>query len=194
MTYGPLVIHPRDRSTDFLKPIYSGLDATVIDGAIRKDRLLRTADKFDQIIMLGHGTAHGLLSAGQFPPYGGHVVDDSWGNLLAERDNNVMIWCHAENYARFHGLRGFFTGMFISELGEAQMFLERGHYSDREVRESNALFAEVAGRYIGRGLPAMYDALTRKYGKLAEQNRVAEYNYRRLFLEKEATGWMAATA
>lgn len=60
-----LVIHPKDKSTDFLKPIYHGRNWTVITGGTKQE--VRDAiDEHDHIIMLGHGTPQGLLAVGQF--------------------------------------------------------------------------------------------------------------------------------
>ena len=62
-----LVIHPKDRTTDFLKPIYHGRnDVTVLTGGCSKDEVNEAIDKHDHIIMLGHGTPQGLLAMNQF--------------------------------------------------------------------------------------------------------------------------------
>jgi hypothetical protein len=60
-----LVIHPKDKTTDFLKPIYHGRDWTVITGGT-KEEVRKAIDEHDHIIMMGHGTPQGLLSVGQF--------------------------------------------------------------------------------------------------------------------------------
>lgn len=61
-----LVIHPKDKTTDFLKPIYYGRDYTVITGDCTKQDVADAIDKHDHIIMMGHGTPQGLLAVGQF--------------------------------------------------------------------------------------------------------------------------------
>lgn len=60
-----LVIHPKDKTTDFLKPIYHGRDWTIMTGGT-KDEVAKAIDEHDHIIMMGHGTPQGLLSVGQF--------------------------------------------------------------------------------------------------------------------------------
>ena len=52
-----LIIHPQDRSTDFLKHIYSSLtDTTVVTGGMRNRNDIHELIKtHDQVIMLGHG-------------------------------------------------------------------------------------------------------------------------------------------
>lgn len=62
-----LVIHPKDRSTDFLKPIYHGRnDTTVITEGRTTEEVNEAIAKHDHIIMLGHGTPQGLLAMGNF--------------------------------------------------------------------------------------------------------------------------------
>lgn len=61
-----LVIHPKDKTTDFLKPIYHGRGYTVITGGCTKDDVAKAIDEHDHIIMMGHGTPQGLLAVGQF--------------------------------------------------------------------------------------------------------------------------------
>lgn len=61
-----LVIHPKDKTTDFLKPIYYGRGFTVITGGMTKADVAKEIDAHDHIIMMGHGTPQGLLSMNQF--------------------------------------------------------------------------------------------------------------------------------
>jgi len=62
-----LVIHPKDKTTDFLKPIYHGRnDVTVITGGCTKEDVAKAIDAHEHIIMMGHGTPQGLLAMGQF--------------------------------------------------------------------------------------------------------------------------------
>jgi hypothetical protein len=61
-----LVIHPKDKTTDFLKSIYHGRGYTVITGGCTKEDVGKAIDEHDHIIMMGHGTPQGLLAVGQF--------------------------------------------------------------------------------------------------------------------------------
>ena len=62
-----LIIHPTDRSTDFLSPIYANItDATIMNGGVSKDQVAKAINEHDRIIMLGHGSPYGLFSIGQF--------------------------------------------------------------------------------------------------------------------------------
>lgn len=115
-----LVIHPHDTTTLFLEPVYEHVaDKTVIRGGITKKELASLVSSHDRIMMMGHGSPWGLLSVGQFPGAGSHIIDYDIAQLLKGKWNSVFIWCNADKYVNCHMLKGFFTGMFISEVREA---------------------------------------------------------------------------
>lgn len=175
-----LVVHPRDPTTDFLVPIYSRLDATVITKAIPQHRIRGLMENFDQLMFMGHGSPWGLMSVGQFPG-GGFIINDSFRAQLAERDNTVYVWCYADQFVHYNNLRGFYTGMFVSDMMEARMcglpFVDKW-----EVDVSNRAFADVVGRFAGREPRILHAAVKHEYGRLATYNPVAEYNLTRLGL------------
>ena len=179
-----LVIHPDDRSTDFLRPIYDGLgEITLVTGGVQKKDLARLIESHDQVLMLGHGSPYGLMSVGQFPFCGGYVIDDKMAPLLAEKDNSVFIWCNADQYVDYNLLRGFYTGMFISEEFEA-ITMGVSVANEGEVEESNRSFVDVAGRFIDKGKELLLAAAKHEYGKLALVNPVATYNNDRLYVSE----------
>jgi hypothetical protein len=66
-TMKTLIIHPKDKTTDFLKVIYQGrTDVTVISGDCTRADVESAIKKHDHIVMLGHGTPQGLLAMNQF--------------------------------------------------------------------------------------------------------------------------------
>lgn len=110
-----LILHPADKTTDFLKPIYSSIsNKTVIWGGICKTQLRKLIENHDRVIMLGHGSPWGLLSVGQFPLAGSYIIDYSMVELLSKKTHNIFIWCHADQFVQRHGLHGFSSGMFVS--------------------------------------------------------------------------------
>ena len=81
-----LIIHPNDRSTDFLKKIYSKIsDATIITSGNR-GQVNEEIMKHDRIMMMGHGSPWGLFSVGQFAgiegKYNGYIIDHDTVSLL----------------------------------------------------------------------------------------------------------------
>ena len=141
-----LVIHPNDPSTDFLKPIYQSLtDATILTGGKTKDEVRELIEQHDQVIMLGHGSPSGLFSCGQFGMEG-MIIDRSMVAALGNKKNNIYIWCNADQFVNLYYLKGFYTGMFISEYSEAA-YCNVPSFID-EVEQSNALFADVVGQSV----------------------------------------------
>lgn len=131
-----LVIHPLDPSTDMLCTIYNGEDWTVVDGSGSKSNLRKLIKDHDRIVMLGHGTADGLadLIGNRF------VIDSSFVYLL--RDKVVFcVWCNADEFVHKYNLKGFYTGMIISEEIEANMY--KVNTVDGEVDTSNTVFSEA---------------------------------------------------
>ena len=173
-----LVIHPEDKTTYFLKAIYSKLNNYTLITSGSKNEVNRAISSHDRIIMMGHGSPWGLLSVGQFDSL--YVIDDSIASLL-ENKECIFIWCNADKYVSRHSLKGLFSGMFISEVGEALM-MGLPLVSQKTVDESNHLFARVLGQGIGLGLYHAYHEMLGFYETLANRNIVAKYNVQRLYL------------
>jgi hypothetical protein len=130
-----LVIHPYDYTTRFLTVIHEDHDDwTVITEDVSHKFLKEQIKKHDRIIMLGHGTGWGLLGFNRF------VIDSSLVYLLREKDC-VCIWCNANEFVEKYGLKGFYTGMIISEMDEAYMCSVK--VSVEELEAANWLFAEA---------------------------------------------------
>ena len=235
-----LVIHPNDKSTDFLKPIYHGRnDTTVITGGCTKEDVNAAIDEHDHIIMLGHGTPQGLLAMNQFngkpavkpstairksatglPLTKTHIKDfytpsqtiadeDDWfadrkvggysggyvSNLTTSYIINdetadrlrhkklTTIWCNADQYVEWNDLEGFYTGMFISEEGEARM-IGTADVEKWQVEESNYAFVSIVRRFLDHSPEKLRDALMLEYGEMAERNSVAKYNLKRFYTRK----------
>lgn len=175
-----LIIHPKDPTTNFLKPIYASIEnKTVITGGISKPEIRELIKSHHRVIMLGHGTPLGLLSVGQFDG-SFYVIDDSLSDLLSKKENNIFIWCHASGFMEYNQLSGLGTGMFISEIEEAHYF----NYGDVDwdiIEESNNCFASIMSRYIDHPLDVLYENVLHEYGKLAEMNPIAKFNFERLY-------------
>lgn len=174
-----LVIHPKDASTDFLKPIYQNLDCTVITGNCTKEDVYEQVSEHDRIIMLGHGSPNGLFAVDQFIGVQGasYIIDESFVDLLQGKSNNIYIWCHADQFVDRHSLSGFYTGMFISEVLEAFMFDIKPKYG--EIKKSNDLFSIVVGEKVENESEEIHKHVKNKY--ILPGSRVRDYNYERIF-------------
>lgn len=102
-----IIIHPQDPTILFLSQIYAPLsNKTVIKGGVTRSELSKLIETHDRIIMLGHGTPDGLISVGQFPDAGFHIIDESMVEVLKNNTNNIYIWCHADLFVQRHDLSG----------------------------------------------------------------------------------------
>jgi len=173
-----LIIHPKDSSTNFLRSVYESISDFTLITSGEKSEVIRQIKNHDRIMMMGHGTPWGLLSVGQFDNL--YVIDDSTASHL-EGKECVFIWCNADKYVTRHSLKGLFSGMFISEVGEALM-MGLPLVPQKTVDESNHLFAKVLGQGIERGLYHAYHKMLGFYETLANRNIVAKYNVQRLHL------------
>lgn len=175
-----LVIHPEDPSTEFLTSIYENIpNKTVITKGLYPHEITHAIIDHDQVIMLGHGTPRGLMSIGQFPETGGYVINESHSRFLSQKEDNIYIWCYASDYVKTHNLKGFASGMFISEAMEAYA-CGLSSYTHQEVKDQNNFFSELVGKVIDRPAKAIYDFVSEEYGELALYSEVADYNHKRL--------------
>jgi hypothetical protein len=183
-----LVIHPHDASTDFLSPIYTGLDdVTLVTDSWSQNQIKEAIQTHDQVIMMGHGSPSGLFAVGQFPtnnPFSSYVIGTSMVEVLSQKDNNIFIWCNADQFVNRHGLKGFYSGMFVSEVGEA-FYCDVETFDQASVDESNDTFARQLGECLQstRDPEAIHGQIKEHYGALAETNLIAAYNHERLYLK-----------
>jgi hypothetical protein len=179
-----LIIHPADASTDFLKPIYANIsDAIILNGGASKDQVKELITQHDRIIMLGHGSPFGLFSIGQFMGNNGYIIDSTMVDVLKHVEC-ISIWCNADKFMVKHELNGFYSGMFISEVGEA-MYCGLPGTPQETVDASNHYFAQLLGEVINEPLSAINDYVIDNYGLLTEDNPVALYNHNRLYLREQ---------
>lgn len=172
-----LIIHPKDYSTDFLCPIYKDImDCDIhIDGRGSKGVIRKKIKEHDRIIMMGHGTGYGLLRV-PFNSLGSCLIDCDMVQLLRMKEC-IFIWCNADQFVNKYKLKGFHTGMFISESGEALdccVPFERG-----DIEESNNAFASILAKYIDESPSTMFEKVKEEYGKLT--SNIAQFNCERLY-------------
>ena len=136
-----IVVHPKDPSTKMLSLIYEDInDIVLFDSWKQRDEILKAitaAPREELILLLGHGCSQGL-----FDMRYGLIIKDSDAIILKDRPNLVGVWCYASSYAHKHGLKGFFSGMFISEEPEAWV-----NGVNAEAEEIDEKAYDFAGRF-----------------------------------------------
>lgn len=177
-----LIVHPSDLTTSFLKGIYRKMkDTTVISGGVSKSEIREAIDTHTQVILLGHGTQLGLFGSGQFPIDDDYIIDETMVESLKRKKNLICIWCYADQFLRRHNLKGFYTGMFISSVDE-MWYNDICDANYSQIMQSNYGFAAVLSRHINEPLPVLYQNLLIEYGKMAQTNPIAAFNFKRLYL------------
>lgn len=180
-----LIIHPKDKSTDFLKPIYEKIPyKTIITGGIHQNEVHKEMMLHDRVIMLGHGSPSGLFNVSDFK--GCSLVVNERSVPFLKGKENIYIWCNADKFVEAHGLGGFYSGMFISELSEA-IFCKLSGVTLEQIECSNNLFSELVG-LVANNVAADIHAYTQKhysdYADLVNCD-VARYNQERLYFQME---------
>jgi hypothetical protein len=179
-----LIVHPEDRSTDFLKPIYENVsDATIIHGGVSKAQIKQLITEHDRIMMMGHGSPSGLFSCAKFGgdnDYSAFIIDQTMVEELSSKEC-IFIWCNADQFVTKHNLKGLYSGMFISEVGEAH-YCGLPDTPQSIVDTSNDSFARWMGENVNMTLNEIYHNTMDNYEVLAMDNPVADYNAQRLCL------------
>ena len=176
-----LIIHPNDRSTDFLRSIYANIKRkTVLSKNVSRDKLLVAVRSHDTIIMLGHGSSNGLFNVSDIGKgiwaVGESLVEELRGKQL------IAIWCNSDKFIEYHRLPALYSGMFISEVSEARYCGVQGDQA--MVDESNNTFAALLGNMLGEvptDLKTVHNLVGESYEELGETNVVAKYNSDRLY-------------
>lgn len=171
-----LVIHPADPTTDFLKEIYKNTDWTILtkNQELGKSKIRKSIIEHDRIVLLGHGNDYGLLG------FKRHIIDSQFVNFLREKDT-VCIWCNADKFVEKYKLSGFYTGMIVSELDEAQMFINH-KYTLQQIDESNELFSFCIARYINQSPQEMVGDVKSVYD--VDDNPIVKFNRENIYHRK----------
>jgi len=164
-----LVIHPEDFTTDFLERIYDFIECTVVGNWMTtEDEIAELIPEYDRIICLGHGCHEGLLDGS-----GDLIVNGSHADLLRDKEL-ICIWCNADQFMLVHNLKGFYSGMFISEVAEANVYAIPCTQGD--ITKSNKKFAALLGKYINES-----DRLAKIKKEYCDGTEVVNFNRKRLY-------------
>lgn len=174
-----LVIHPKDKSTEFLRSVYKDIPyKTIITGGCGRKDIIEEINRHNRVIMLGHGGSQGLFSVGQFTDKL-FVIDKELVTQLKQKEC-VFIWCNSDKFVNEHNLNGFYSGMFISEVSESE-FCGFQNIEQEEVDFSNYMFSGIVGKYINSSLGSLYYNVKKEYGVFVDSNPIVRYNHNRLY-------------
>ena len=176
-----LVIHLKDKSTDFLKLIYKDKDYDVINEfkteVQGREELIEAIKNHDKIIMMGHGLPSGLINPTR-KGCGIIAIDYTFADLLRTKET-VSIWCWSDQFFRAHKMKGFHTGMIISECSEQKFALGKV-YLDKEQQLANMeKFATIVGECIDKTPLEMQKYILDHYN---DNDKVTEFNRKNIIV------------
>lgn len=161
-----IVIHPYDETTNFLQEIYNNNNFHVLrDPDFPKEKISPLIEKYERIILLGHGLPTGLLSGGRL------LVDKE--NAESLRGKAVIgIWCFARQFMYDNNLTAFATNMMVSERKEASGFGISA--TTEQINFSNRLFAKAVGESLHVSPSQMLNEVLKTYR--GDENPVIQFN------------------
>ena len=151
-----------DPDTKVLRGIWGGLDTEVIEVENRRNNPehFQSSTKIkeaiskegDTLIIVGHGSSEGCWD----PTYG-YTFDSSCLPYLKAK-NVIGIWCHASDFARKYNVKGFFSEMFISNIGEASYVLPKETFisqkiQPQEITDSEIKFCKILNDLLKKKVP-----------------------------------------
>ena len=176
-----LVIHTKDNTTDFLKPIYKNLNnVTFIDGDISKSEIKNLVNCHNRTIFLGHGTSRGLSSLNKYNYKGEYIIDYTFKKYLINNHDNIYLWCDADKFVKNNELSGLHIGMFISDIEESKKY-GIDDVKEFEIVQSNFYFSKILSECIQKSTSDIYKILIQKYSKYSKKNRIAAFNVERIY-------------
>lgn len=169
-----LVIHPRDITTDFLIPVWSGRPdwEIVRSSKITKSELRRLIKQNDRIVCLGHGCDKGLFRSSKMDSF---MIDSTYVYLLRDKEC-FFVWCNCDVFFRKYNLRGFFTGMIISEAREAD-YCEI-YYDVSDIDKANDKLSKALLNGLNKDGK---DILTEVKKFMNPETSVESFNYKNLY-------------
>lgn len=170
-----LIIHPQDDSTQFLSKIYENLNnCTVINNPnIGNSQLIKYLKSFNKILILGHGCELGLLCNTDKNHRFNRLLINSKHVQFLRNKFIIGIWCYANEFFKKYGLSGFSTGMFVSDLDEANDY--NLPLSIVDINESNNLLSLLLSECINDNKENIFNHLYNGF-KLKNKNQIAQFN------------------
>lgn len=180
-----LVVHPTDKTTDFLKCLYADKDIIrILDQRYSNSQInsaLFHSSMYEQIMLLGHGSDKGLFSKSDDSKDGFDriIIGHSHGYLLRRHNGHIVgIWCNADKFAQKERLHGLFSGMIVTEMTEADEY--NIVTSQEELDIENNKLAERLKAILDSGL-SLYEVSREIVGLDDVHSPLTTFNYNNFF-------------
>ena len=177
-----LIVHPKDKSTDDFKYIYSNENHyKVINGQLYKSELYELIQLHLRTIFIGHGTSRGLSNLNKFKDKGEYIINHKFKNVLKGSSQNIYLWCYSNRFVKNNDLKGIFTGMFISDLQEAKQYNLK-NVKKKDIEASNVFFCQTLASCINKNNKMIYSKLISEYTLFAKDNKIAKFNAQNIYI------------
>lgn len=180
-----LVIHPKDKGTQFLSCLYENRDGITMLGEKNSQSEIRHhlnhLRSNDTIMLLGHGNEKGLLSRENDKEllFDKYIIShhETW-YLRKYRPKIIGLFCYAYQWAQNEGLHGLFIGMVISEMEEADFY--GINTTEEEIQIENFLFARRLNELIRQDTEwSLIPSILREMD--SSHTELTNYNYSQVF-------------
>lgn len=176
-----LFIHPQDETTAFLSIVYRNMlndnNTLVSDNYISNSSLNKLLQSHRNIIILGHGCQDGLLcQTNKYDRFNRLMINSKHVQALRNANMVIGIWCHSDKFFDKYRINGFASGMFVSDIDEANDYCLP--LSSYDIEESNALLAKSLSEILPLTYDsnAIYEYLKTQFIKISSSNRIAKFN------------------
>lgn len=143
-----------------------------IDEAVKNEK--------DVLILCGHGSDEGLFGKNMY------AVDK---NSEINAKYVIGVWCHAKQFAKKYHIKGFFTSMYISNMGEAIFELRNKirtlSFTDKDITAGEIKFCKLLNSYLKTYIEKHTDLDLPNWPKriletIPPKNIVEKYNHENL--------------
>jgi hypothetical protein len=154
------------------------IDYTLMDVKVNNHSLWENLRNHDDLFVVGHGGPTGLFSTNSY----GLFIDASTAPLLKREGlKNKILWCNAHVFIEKYDIKGFYTGMIISEVSEAR-YCGINNPTQDMVDSANQLLATTMRKYIHLDPYPFWEAMKDEYKD--NSNPVMVFNQERIFFNK----------
>lgn len=167
-----------DDSIKFLNKLVESSNSSIYNRKWSSSNIIKGIKSADIVYLLGHGTDYGLLSRPNIEKdFDRFLIEGKHVQFLIDKIC-VGIFCFANKFAEKYKLHGLFSGMIISEVEEANDYIQY-FPEDDEVNYCNNQFISFLkyclDNYSLKDIPEKMKELC------PDNNPINQYNFKSLY-------------
>lgn len=167
-----------DDSITFLNKLVESSNNSIYNRKCSSSNIIKGIKLADIVYLLGHGTDYGLLSRLHVEKdFDRFLVEGKHAQFLRDK-TCVGIFCFANKFAEKYKLHGLFSGMIISEVEEANDYIQY-FPENEEVSKCNEQFI-YSLKYCLDNYP-LKDIPNKMKEMCPDDNPINQYNFKSLY-------------